>query len=58
MNLFEEVGEDLFRPLTGINKRKYVDPFLAVNNPLGFFMQLSMYYAAWSAVEESHRKND
>ena len=25
MNLFEEVDEDLFRPLTGINKRKYVD---------------------------------
>ena len=25
MNLFEEIGEDLFRPLTGINKRKYVD---------------------------------
>ena len=25
MTLFEEVGDDLFRPLTGINKRKYVD---------------------------------
>lgn len=25
MNLFEETGEDLFRPLTGMNKRKYVD---------------------------------
>ena len=25
MNLFEEIGEELFRPLTGINKRKYVD---------------------------------
>ncbi len=25
MNLFEEIGEDFFRPLTGINKRKYVD---------------------------------
>ena len=30
MNLFEEIGEDLFRPLTGINKKKYVDlPALA-----------------------------
>ena len=25
MNLFDEVDENLFRPLTGINKRKYVD---------------------------------
>ena len=25
MNLFEEISEDLFRPLTGINKRKYAD---------------------------------
>lgn len=25
MNIFDEVNDDLFRPLTGINKRKYVD---------------------------------
>ena len=25
MNIFDEVDENLFRPLTGINKRKYVD---------------------------------
>ena len=25
MNIFDEVNEDLFRPLTGINQRKYVD---------------------------------
>ena len=25
MNIFNEVDENLFRPLTGINKRKYVD---------------------------------
>lgn len=25
MNIFDEVYDDLFRPLTGINKRKYVD---------------------------------
>ena len=25
MNIFDEVNESLFRPLTGINKRKYVD---------------------------------
>ena len=25
MNLFDEIDEDLFRPLTGINKRKYID---------------------------------
>lgn len=25
MNVFDEVSEDLFRPLTGTNKRKYVD---------------------------------
>ena len=25
MNIFDEVNENLFRPLTGINKRKYVD---------------------------------
>ena len=25
MNIFDELNEDLFRPLTGINKRKYVD---------------------------------
>ncbi len=25
MNLFEEISEDLFRPLTGINKKKYAD---------------------------------
>lgn len=25
MNIFDKVDENLFRPLTGINKRKYVD---------------------------------
>ncbi len=25
MNIFDEVGENLFRPLSGINRRKYVD---------------------------------
>ena len=25
MNIFDEVDENLFRPLTGINKRKFVD---------------------------------
>nr|WP_315033797.1 hypothetical protein [uncultured Lachnoanaerobaculum sp.] len=25
MNIFDEVDENLFRPLTGTNKRKYVD---------------------------------
>ncbi len=25
MNLFDEINDDLFRPLTGINKRKYID---------------------------------
>ena len=25
MNLFDEIDENLFRPLTGINKRKYID---------------------------------
>ena len=25
MNIFDEVDDNLFRPLTGTNKRKYVD---------------------------------
>lgn len=25
LNIFDEIDENLFRPLTGINKRKYVD---------------------------------
>ena len=25
MNIFDEINDALFRPLTGLNKRKYVD---------------------------------
>jgi len=37
----------------------YIRPKMQLNlTGRSFFMQLSMYYAAGAAVEESHRKND
>ncbi len=45
VNLFDETGEDLFRPLTGKNKRKYVDLLALAWNKC---KRMSMY-----AIEKS-----
>ena len=42
MNIFDEVDENLFRPLTGTNKRKYVDIFALIWDNSNKSLALSM----------------
>ena len=63
MNIFDEVNENLFRPLTGINKRKYVDiltliwdrcrrmPMYAVEKSTIFDMVEDYFYGLDEQVE-------
>ena len=63
MNIFDEVDENLFRPLTGINKRKYVDiltliwdrcrrmPMYAVEKSTIFDMVEDYFYGLDEQVE-------
>lgn len=63
MNIFDEVDENLFRPLTGINKRKYVDiltliwdkckrmPMYAIEKSTTFDMVEDYFYGLDEQVE-------
>lgn len=63
MNIFDEVDENLFRPLTGINKRKYVDilaliwdkckrmPMYAIEKSTIFDMVENYFYGLDEQVE-------
>lgn len=63
MNIFDEVNNDLFRPLTSINKRKYVDiltliwekckrmPMYAIEKSTIFDMVEEYFYGLGEAVE-------
>ena len=54
MNLFEEIGEDLFRPLTGINKRKYVDLLALAWDKC---KRMPMYAVRWRIILKKSRNN-
>ena len=55
MNLFEEIDEDLFRPLTGINKRKYIDLLALVRDKC---KRMPMYAIEKSTVFDMAKAGD
>ena len=67
MNIFDEVDENLFRPLTGINKRKYVDiltliwdkckrmPMYAIEKSTTFGLKLGLRLSEQAGVQARNK---